>query len=244
MNKYYKYRLGTAFVVVALVFLTGCASTENRSSSEDPLEPINRAVFGFNDAVDGVVLKPVAQGYRKVTPDYFEETFARFFGNIGDVGNSANALLQGKFSQAGNDGARVLINTTFGIGGLFDIAEPWGFEKSDGEDFGQTLAVWGVGRGPYVVLPILGPSSARGSVGLVGDYFLDPVSYIDDDETRIGLTALETVTIRAGLLDAEALVSGDRYTFIREAYLQRRQFLINDGQVEDDFGEDLDFLDE
>ena len=130
MNKYYKYRLGTAFVVAAIVFLTSCASTDNRSSSEDPLEPINRAVFGFNDAVDGVVLKPVAQGYRKVTPDYFEETFARFFGNIGDVGNSANALLQGKFSQAGNDRARVLINTTFGIGGLFDIAEPWGFEKS------------------------------------------------------------------------------------------------------------------
>jgi phospholipid-binding lipoprotein MlaA len=219
-----------------------CGSVLAQSES-DPLEPVNRVVFKFNDTVDRWFLKPVSKTYRAVLPDYFEETIARFFGNLGDVGNAANSLLQGKIDQAANDTARVLINTTIGVGGLFDVADPWGFKKNDSETFGQTLGVWGVPDGPYLVLPLLGPSTLRDTVGRVGDYYTDPINWLEDEEAQLAFNVVEIVSIRAELLDAERIISGDRYNFIRDIYLQRQAYLLNDGAVEDDFGDDLDFLD-
>ena len=152
--------------------------------------------------------------------------------------NVTNDLLQGKVGQAGNDGGRLLINSTIGIAGFFDVAKHAGLEKSDGEDFGQTFGVWGVGEGAYVVLPFLGPSTLRDAPSLLLDSVFDPVGEIDHVPTRNQLYGARVVSVRADLLEAEKLIKGDKYTFIRDVYLQRRQFLVNDGEVDDDFGDD------
>lgn len=228
---------------LAVLLALSLAALSAHAAEDDPLEPVNRAVFAFNETADRWLLKPLAKGYRKVTPDYFEETVTRFFANLSDVGSAANSLLQGKPADAGNYSARFLINTTVGVGGLFDVAEPWGFEPGDGEDLGQTFAVWGIPSGPYLVLPLLGPSSMRDGIGRVGDHYSDPVSWLEHDRSRSQLTALEVISLRANLLNADGLVSGDRYRFVKDAWQQRRDYLINDGAVQDDFGDDLDFLD-
>ena len=160
------------------------------------------------------------------------------FSNLGEVLNITNDLLQGKVGQAGNDGGRLLINSTIGIAGFFDVAKHAGLEKSAGEDFGQTFGAWGVGKGAYVVLPFLGPSTLRDAPSLLLDSVFNPVGEIDHVPTRNQLYATGAVSTRAGLLETEKLVKGDRYTFVRDVYLQRRQFLVNDGEVEDDFGDD------
>jgi len=204
----------------------------------DPFEGYNRLMFSFNDKADRWVLKPVAKGYRYVTPNFFERGVTRVFSNLGEVLNIVNDLLQGKVGQAGNDGGRLLINSTIGIAGFFDVAKHAGLEKSDGEDFGQTFGVWGIGEGAYVVLPFFGPSTLRDAPGLVLDSVFNPVGEIDHVPTRNQLYGVQVVSGRAGLLDAEKLIKGDKYTFIKDVYLQRRHFLINDGDVEDDFGDD------
>ena len=209
-------------------------------ASEDPWEGFNRAMYTFNDKADSYLLKPAAKGYRAVTPDAVETSVANVFSNLTELRNVLNDALQWKWGQAGNDLGRFLINSTAGVVGLFDVAKYAGLEKSEGEDFGQTLAVWGVGQGPYVVLPFLGPSSLRDAAGLPLDFQTDPVSYIDHVPTRNSTRFTGLVSQRAGLLQSEELLSGDRYVFIRDAYLQRRDYLINDGAVEDDFGGDLD----
>ena len=208
------------------------------SDQADPLEGYNRVMFSFNDKADQWVLKPVAKGYRYVMPDFFERGVSRMFSNLGEVLNVANDLLQGKVGQAGNDGGRLLINSTIGIAGFFDVAKHAGLEKSDGEDFGQTFGVWGVGEGAYVVLPFWGPSTLRDAPGLLLDSAFNPIGEIDHVPTRNQLYGARVISVRAELLEAEKLVKGDRYTFIRDVYLQRRQFLVNDGEVEDDFGDD------
>ncbi len=208
------------------------------SDQADPLEGYNRVMFSFNDKADQWVLKPVAKGYRYVMPDFFERGVSRMFSNLGEVLNVANDLLQGKVGQAGNDGGRLLINSTIGIAGFFDVAKHAGLEKSDGEDFGQTFGVWGVGEGAYVVLPFWGPSTLRDAPGLLLDSVFNPIGEIDHVPTRNQLYGARVTSVRAELLEAEKLVKGDRYTFIRDVYLQRRQFLVNDGEVEDDFGDD------
>lgn len=220
--------------LVALVGLSLLPAMSQAASEEDPWESFNRPIFRFNDTVDTYALKPVAQGYRAVTPQFLEDGVHNVFGNIGDVGNLANNLLQGKLHNAGVDTGRLIFNTTFGLLGFFDVAKHMGLRKND-EDFGQTLGVWGLNSGPYLVIPFLGPSTVRDATGRVPDSFLTPYPYIDHVPTRNVTRGVQVVDTRANLLQAERLISGDKYIFIRNAYLQSREFKVKDGQVEDDF---------
>lgn len=224
-------------LLLAGVLMSGQAFADSTENAQDPWEGFNRKVFVFNDTLDTYALKPVAKGYRAVTPDPVEDGISRMFSNLGEIVNVLNDVLQGKFSQAGNDTGRFLVNTTVGLVGFFDVAKDFGMPKSDGEDFGQTLGVWGVNDGPYVVLPLLGPSTLRDAPARFVDHLVNPVNEIDDIPTRNTIYGVDVVSTRADLLKAEELIKGDKYSFIRDVYLQRREYLLNDGDVEDDFGE-------
>jgi phospholipid-binding lipoprotein MlaA len=209
--------------------LSGCAAPGGNPA--DPLEPLNRAVFGFNDAVDGAVIKPVARGYRAVLPGFVRTGVTNVFSNLEDVWISVNDLLQGKVQQGVEDFSRFLFNSTFGVAGIFDVASAWGLQKHS-EDFGQTLGAWGVGNGAYLVLPILGPSTVRDGLGFMVDSQADLVWRIDDVPVRNSLVAVRVVSIRANLLDATNVMEQaalDKYSFVRDAWLQRRRDLIYDG---------------
>ncbi|MDR5898552.1 VacJ family lipoprotein [Halomonas vilamensis] len=222
------------------VFLAGCASSQTAKAPhpEDPWESFNRRVFVFNDVLDRYALKPVARGYRTITPDPVETSVGNFFSNLGEVRTVVNSLLQGKGRNASLSTSRLIINSTVGIGGLFDVATRMEI-TGDEEDFGQTLAVWGWEDSRYLMLPLLGPSTLRDTTGLPADRAADPVMYLNDETTEIALTVLSVVDTRAGLLDREEMIRGDRYRFIRDAYLQSRQFEINDGELgEDPFAAD------
>jgi phospholipid-binding lipoprotein MlaA len=217
---------------ISLVFIVLCAGCATARDPRDPLEPINRGVFKFNDALDRAVTKPVAQGYRAVVPPPVRGGITNFFGNFRDVTTAVNNLLQLKIPRAASDVGRVLINSTVGILGFFDVASRLGLEKHD-EDFGQTLGHWGMGPGPFLMLPFLGPSTARDTVGLVGDYFTDPEFYIfnHSPENYIVL-GTRVINLRANLLAVEGLLDQeglDQYAFLRDAYLQRRRNQIYDG---------------
>lgn len=215
---------------VAATLLTGCATPAN---NRDPLEGFNRAVFAFNDGLDMLLIKPVAQGYDTVVPAPVRNSVTHFFGNIADVFIGVNNLLQGKPAEAVGDFGRVLINSTVGILGLIDVASGMGLEKHD-EDFGQTLGRWGAGDGAYLVLPLFGPRSVRDTVGLVLDVAVDPIGDVDDVRTYNSLTALRLVDTRADLLPADKVVEEaalDRYAYIRDGYLQRRRNLVYDGNA-------------
>ena len=204
------------------------------ASEDDPWEGINRPIFQFNDFVDTYALKPLAQGYQFVTPQFFEDGIHNMFRNVGDVTNLANNILQVKPHAAGVDTARLLFNTTFGLLGFFDVGTKMGLQRND-EDFGQTLGYWGVGSGPYVMLPLLGPSTVRDAVAKYPDTYTEPYRYIDHVPTRNTALAVDVVDTRASLLSAEKMISGDKYVFIRNAYLQNREFKVKDGEVVDDF---------
>jgi len=223
-------RLGRLVACVSLALLPVMA----HAAEEDPWEGFNRAIFRFNDTLDTYALKPLAQGYQAVTPQFLEDGVHNIFGNLGDVGNLANDLLQGKLHAAGVDTSRLLFNTTIGVLGFFDVATRMGLQRND-EDFGQTFGAWGLGSGPYVVLPLLGPSTVRDTAGKVPDSLLEPYPYIGDVSARNVARGMDVVDTRASLLSAERLISGDKYIFIRNAYLQNREFRVKDGQVEDDF---------
>ncbi len=223
-----RLRLTVVCAVLGIGILGGCATAHD---PRDPLEPINRGIYKFNDAVDTMFLKPVAQVYEGVTSPAARTGVSNVFSNINDVVVALNNLLQGKVSEAASDIGRVLINTTAGLFGLFDVATPVGLEKHD-EDFGQTLGYWGVGDGPYLVLPIIGPRTTRDTGGLVVDFLTDPVSYTDPSRDRNQVMGLRLVSRRAELLGASNLLSVaalDEYEFVRDAYLQRRRNLIHDG---------------
>lgn len=208
-------------------------------AEEDPFERGNRKVHAFNDFVDTKLIRPTAQGYKKVLPAPVRYSVGNFFGNLEDVGDSINNALQGKPKQAFSDLGRVLVNSTIGIGGLFDPASQMGLIDHD-EDFSQTLSVWGVPRGPYIVIPGLGPSTIRGMFGqLAAGSRTNPLRYYYPVSHRNSLFALSVVNTRADLLSADGVVFGDKYIFYREAYLQRREFLEKDGVVEDPFGDDF-----
>jgi phospholipid-binding lipoprotein MlaA len=230
-------KLHTALALM-LVAMVGPVLAEE--PNVDPLEGMNRAIFSFNEQADRFVLKPIAQGYRFVTPDPVEHGISRMFSNVGEVISVPNDLLQGKFGQAANDTGRFLVNSTLGLAGFFDVASKMGLEKSDGEDFGQTLGRWGVGSGPYLVLPLFGPSTLRDGPSKIVDSFANPITYVDHVPTRNSIYGTQIVVVRADLIDAEELISGDKYTFLRDVYLQRREYLVNDGLVEDSFGEDYE----
>src|SRR5690606_30316084 len=191
--------------------------------------------------LDTYALKPVAKGYKTITPDVVESGVSNFFSNLTEVRNILNGMLQWKWKQVGNDTGRLLVNSTVGIAGILDVAKHMNLPRSEGEDFGQTLGVWGLETGPYLVLPFLGPSNLRDGAGLPVDWYADPATYIDHVPTRNVERALDFINARAELLGAEGLISGEPYVFLREAYLQRRNYLVSDGEVEADFG---DFGDE
>lgn len=223
----------TAVAVLALL-AAGCATIppDAGSNAADPWERYNRHMSEFNDRVDRAVLKPVAQAYADYVPDPMRDCVSNVFGNLSDVPTALYGLLQGKPTEAVTHLCRVVINSTVGLLGCFDVAAKMGLERN-AEDFGQTLGRWGSGPGPYFVWPLLGPSTVRDSFGRVVDFYTDPVGYVDSSKLRYGLTAVRVVDVRAQLLPAEKVVEGaalDRYQFIRDAYLQRRRSLVYDGQ--------------
>lgn len=226
-------RRAAAAVAAATLLSAGCASLPDgaQRNAADPLERVNRGVFAFNDALDEAVARPVARTYRAVVPELFRASFSNVFSNLGDVLTSANQLLQGKPLLALSDAGRVVINTIFGFGGLADVASDLGLEKHR-EDFGQTLGRWGAPPGPYIVLPVFGPSSVRDGVGYLVDLNTDPLLALNDLYWRRGLFGLRLVNTREQLLDAEKVLQGialDRYSFIRDAYLSRRRSQVYDG---------------
>jgi phospholipid-binding lipoprotein MlaA len=210
--------------LLVLVFLSGCASGPH-ANPQDPLEPFNRNVSAFNESVDSAVLKPVATVYRDVTPDLVRTGVSNFFSNLGDVWSFINAALQLRPREASENILRFGVNTVFGLGGLLDIASEMGIERTR-LDFGQTLGRWGVPAGPYLVLPIFGPSSVRDAAGFGIELRGDLVQGIDSMSARNSLTALRTVETRANLLRATSMLEGaalDKYSFTRDVYLRRRQ---------------------
>ena len=232
-----------ALAVLALT-LTACTSIPNQKPDpRDPLERLNRTSFAFNEAVDRNFARPVARGYRRITPDPVETSISNFFANLEYPTVLVNNALQGKLGAAANDTGRLLVNTTFGLGGLFDPATRMGLARHD-EDFGQTLGRWGVPSGAYLVVPVLGPYTVRDGVASLADEFTEPRQYLEDDSTRWGLWAGKQLDKRARLLDADALLerAGDKYVLVRSAYLQRREYQVQDGNVPDDasFGEEFD----
>ena len=195
---------------------------------------MNRSTHAFNDAIDRSVAKPVAKAYVKVLPRFVRTGVSNVFNNLDTVGTVFNDVLQGKIRQAGRDSARFLMNSTFGLGGLFDPASAAGLEFND-EDLGQTLGKWGVGPGPYLVLPFLGPSSTRDTFTRLVDQYTYPVTYLGDESTRYIIRGVSLLDMRAGLLDLDEQIerSYDKYAFIRNAWLQRREFQVRDGDIDD-----------
>ncbi len=229
------------FILLALlgaVWLGGCASIQLQQVAEDepavypdPLEGFNRAMYAFNDGVDKVILRPVSRGYKAVVPQTGRTGVSNFFNNLSYPIVIINALLQGKFAQGAEDLQRFIYNSTFGLAGLLDVATPMGL-RAHNEDFGQTLGYWGVGGGAYIVLPLLGPSTLRDTVGLVPDYYADLLTHHQEVHERNALIALRTIDQRSRLLTASRIVDDqlDPYAFVRDAYLQRRESLVNDQQ--------------
>jgi len=226
-------------VMLLSLTLLGCATN---GDPRDPLEPLNRGIYKFNDVVDKAVLKPVATGYKEVMPDPVRTAVGNFFSNLDDVLVLLNDLLQIKLDQAASDLSRLVWNTTIGIAGLIDVATPMDLPKHN-EDFGQTLGYWGVGNGPYLVLPFLGPSTLRDTVGTVVDVHFDPVPQHTPVPERNSAIAVHSVDTRARLLDTEEILDEaalDRYVFLRDAYLQRRRGLVYDGNPPREKFEDND----
>ena len=222
-------RLLTLIAVVLLA--SGCASPSGYSNPKDPFEAYNRKMYKFNDAVDRAVLKPVAQGYVKAVPAGGRNIVNNFFSNLGDVLVTFNDLLQLKLKQAFNDGGRFIINTAFGGLGMADVAAQAGFPKHH-EDFGQTLGYWGIGTGPYIVLPLLGPSDLRDATGLYVDSVTGPETTIKPARTRNQTVLVDVVRTRANLLENEQVLQAagiDPYAFLRDAYLSHRESEVYDG---------------
>lgn len=219
--------------------MVGAVSLQPASadSDVDPLEGVNRSVYSFNKAVDRVVYKPLAQAYTSVTPDLVEKGVHNFFSNIGDVTTLVNSVLQLKGEASAISLSRIMFNTTFGLGGVLDVATPMGLREQT-EDFGQTLGYWGAPSGPYVVLPLLGPSNVRDTAGLAVDINTDVWSreVKPTDSKNVG-TGLRLLDRRVQLFPVERLVSGDEYVFVRDAYMQRREFLVQDGRFDQQFDE-------
>ena len=210
-------------------------------SEVDPFQQLNEKTHNFNQSLDESIATPIATMYRKVTPDFIEVGVTNFTDNIEDVNIALNNLLQGKIKEGFSDIFRFTLNSTVGVLGFFDVASTVGLKKHS-EDFGQTLAVWGVSDGPYIVLPILGPSNLRDTLARIPEAFMTPLLLIDHDRTGYELTAIDLLDKRARYLGLESIVIGDDYLFYRDAYFQSREFDIKDGLIEDEF-DDFDFED-
>ena len=206
----------------------------------DPFEDINRITFNINDSLDNKIAKPVAVVYGDITPQFIQNRITRFFKNLAEIDTFINQALQGKPKLAINDFGRFAINSSIGLFGFFDVATKMGLEAHE-EDFGQTLGVWGVPDGPYLMLPIIGPSNARDIMSRPISSFLSGTFAMTDTDVKLTLTALDALETRERYLDFEAMITGDRYTFVKDAYVQSRDYEIFDGEMtEDDFLEDMD----
>ncbi|MGZ5011901.1 MAG: MlaA family lipoprotein [Methylobacter sp.] len=220
--------------LVLLITFEGCATTAK--DPQDPWEGWNRGVQIFNDKFDDYAMKPIAEGYQWITPSFVDTGVSNFFSNFNDIGVTINDLLQFKIEQTGMDGSRFLVNTVAGVAGFIDVATTMDLPKHN-EDFDQTLGVWGIPTGPYLVLPFFGPSSPRGVGGLIGDVAMNPISYFDTGVVSSGLFALNGVDLRADNLTNEKVATEaavDRYSFFKSAYFQQRKYLIYDGNLPED----------
>ena len=218
-----------ALVAVAAALLAGCAATPSRV---DPFEPFNRAMYEVHEVIDPNITRPLAQAYVDLVPKPIRAVVSNVFNNIDDLFSAVNGLLQGKPDKAGHDLGRVILNTGFGFGGIFDLASEMGIERGN-EDFGQTFAVWGFPQGPYLFVPLVGPTTVRDGTGVLVRIALGPVGYVPDVPLRNALYGVGYVDLRAQALDAGSIVDTaalDRYLFIRNAYLQRRRYLVYDGK--------------
>lgn len=222
-----------------LFFISTFSIAEDEDANEDPFESTNRIVFEISDDLDTMIIRPVAEIYRDVTPRFIKNSVTNFFYNLSEVDTIINQLLQGKIVLAGQDSLRFLINSTIGIVGFVDVATRVGFERHD-EDFGQTLGYWGVPAGPYVFLPLIGPSTIRDSFSKPTSWFLSGNLSVSDEEAKIFINLLDAVETRERLLVAEKLIVGDKYEFVKSVYLQTRNDLVFDGEVEDEFLTDLE----
>ena len=232
--------------MITAVALTGCASTR-ASNPADPLEPINRGIYKFNDTVDKAVIKPVARGYKAVIPSVGRIMISNFFSNLDDVVVTSNDLLQFKLVQSFSDGMRFVVNSTLGVFGLIDVASVGGLNKHN-EDFGQTMGKWGIANGPYLVLPILGPSTLRDAIGLYGDGYFSPMYQMSNMRSRNQAYLFRGINRRANFLDQEKVLDEamiDPYQFMRDAYLLHRKSQVYDGNpprpkynYDDDLGDD------
>ena len=228
----------TTILAFFFVFI-GCAVSPDLINSIDPYEEQNRKVHEFNERIIENLIEPVTGAYVEATPPFVRERVTDFFENIDDVKSGLNNVMQENFSKALNDFGRFVFNSTFGIFGLFDVATPMGFSKNN-EDFGQTLGKWGVEPGPYIVLPFLGPTSVRDGLSRGLDSVISPLAVADDHPTASGLlTGLNILNQTTVLLELDNFISGDKYIFFRDAYLQRRKYEISDGEINPD-----DFVDE
>lgn len=219
-------------------FIFGCCLLQQTvvfaADNVDPFEGVNRSIYSFNTVVDTYALRPLAKGYKAITPDVIEAGVSNFFANISDVGTLINNILQFKFSDAAVDVGRISFNTTFGLAGIIDVATPMGLTKHH-EDFGQTLGTWGLSSGPYIVMPFFGPSTLRDAPASFVP--LDAWRYVEHVPTRNVGYGVRLINTRANLLKYEKLIAGDEYIFVRDAYLGRRQQAVNDGVVEEIFDE-------
>ena len=204
------------------------------AQNNDPWEPVNKRIYIFNDYLDALILRPLAISYNTLVPPPIRTGIGNFIYNINDLNVLANNLLQFKLKDAASDSGRILINTTVGLGGILDVATKAGLERNE-EDFGQTLGYWGVKPGPYMVLPLFGPSSLRDTLGFGVDSYVNPIRQIEDDAARTALYAIIQIDKRATTIQIENMMFGDEYLFVKEAYLQQRQYLVSDGEVYDDF---------
>jgi len=235
------------FLTIALLMGSGCATVEGPPNPDDPFESFNRSMFAFNETADKYVIKPVAEGYNFIMPDIASKGVTNFFSNVDDIVVFFNQLLQFKFKAAAATSARFVFNSTFGLLGLIDVATHMDLPKQ-AEDFGQTLAVWGVPDGPYLVLPFIGPASVRDTAGLAVDWtFFDPIFNRQTLEQSLVTLSIKYIDIRAGLLKASNILDDtipDKYAFMRDARKLRREFLIYDGNPPEEFTEEELFEDE
>ncbi|MCM2251641.1 MAG: VacJ family lipoprotein [Ramlibacter sp.] len=224
---------GAPLLLAAAMLLAGCAGFN--TNPRDPLEPLNRKVMEFNDGVDAVVLRPVATAYKEGVPPLVRTGVSNFFGNLSDVWSFVNSALQFKFQNAAENFMRVSVNTFFGLGGVLDLASEFNIERHR-EDFGQTLGRWGVPAGPFIMLPLLGPSTLRDALALPVDRRADPLQQVHPTLDRNSLYVLRAVDVRANLLRVGSLIDEaalDKYSFTRDAHLQRRRALITEGTDSD-----------
>ena len=223
-------------VTISILFLSTHAFGDEVN---DPFENLNRKTFEFNENMDEKILKPIAETYSELPPK-IKLGFSNFFNNLEEVDTFVNQLLQGKPKESINDFTRFIINSTIGLGGFIDVASKVGLERHE-EDFGQTLAVWGVGQGPYIMLPILGPSTLRDTLSRPVSSFLSVTFHMTETDVNLALKGMDAIETREKLLDVEALLSGDKYAFVKDAYIQSMYYEIKDGEdVEDDFINDMD----